>query len=715
MAHPILLFGAVSSGESASPSFIDFVFASPLTLGHSFCLLQDKMSASDSAASVPMATLDKEVGELSTELVDVEGLAPQEERRQHEGEVGPRCLEDDLVEEETGQPEEDDDYVPNNDDTDSNKQEEAEDEVFMAQAAAEQEEEGEVAYWQAKASKLVGKAEAKVAELQVQAEKDLRDAISQRDSTIIQTLTAALQAGDGVVASRQFYRIKKLSKHVGDWTTLVNQLLALSVTMKENLLRSTAAGDVLFGSLPKDDQYEANLNRIIVEEVVSPMLSSFMGDPTLKPEEGNPALALLQKFLVELKKKAEERRLGENSYLQKSFNAARYGVPMECHRRVVLYFNHLMDKKKLPSMKKFLGHDPKSSLKRDNAWYPFQGLPTMQRFMELDRSSEPLPNTHRDTGHGSTHSIRRDGSNIDGNEIVTILMGIEAHYQEMSRPFEVGSISYSVVEDVTEALMNKGKLKEIREEKEGVWSPDDDDDKALDTQGSKEIPAKYRKCQQAGDQNCGDYHPTEHPKHWAEHGMEADIDLLAQSYSATKLVRWLNELGIPLDLLLPSGRALRAALGLDECRSDDAVQMNVSLIFLITRHGDRMLALEKKKQQKKTDVKRRNNKKKRKTTRQKKSDKQQAGVESESMEPPMERADRWHVVAPAVAGFTNPYTDDFRRKLVEYQDRLDWIIDTSSKSQGRMMRCPFLSDFKPEQSVGSTEGGASACDTGGHQ
>lgn len=477
-----------------------------------------------------------------------------------------------------------------------------------------------------------------------------------------------------------FSSIRDGSKLVGDWMRKVNQLLLLPLNQKKRLLWLVAAGKYLnCDSMTADE-----VNKLVLSELLSPCIQQFESDTCSASKDlDNQCLDLLNGFLqdaaAEVKKRARLRLYGK-------LNRNQFSFVVHLHKRFVAIYEGMKTGGKLPTILKKQIEKPN----RDT-WYPFRGIPAVARLAELQDNLTPLTTTYSDKEDNDDADklevLRRDATNIDANEIIAIIEGIEQFYLHRTArrlqtykddkgksvkgsgldPFRY--ISKEAVDYAVKSMMKLGRLKRIVEDRYclGDLIPAKDEDSEDDVEASptgngspgakkKQIPARYDDCMLRGRDNLSDYKPGIQPFYFSEFGRQHDHHLKAQSFAATKIVKEGAKHGIPWDFMLPSGRALRLAFGLDSMTTNMVQPMKMNLVFLMSKDGLARLEVERA-----------------------------AGSIP-------------HTVAPAVVAFDCPVSEELRQAFVRHQNTLHWIVDYTSKGDGRCFNAPFLSPFAGQDS-----------------
>ena len=146
------------------------------------------------------------------------------------------------------------------------------------------------------------------------------------------------------------------------------------------------------------------------------------------------------------------------------------------------------------------------------------------------------------------------------------------------------------IRDAPDPKTLKGKKKQVGKKKPDPGAP----------------PGRYDNVKKLGRGNFREYDPGKEAEKGADYcffhelGMDRHPLIKAQSFAATKLVGELNDTGIPLDLIFPSGRLLRKFLGFPLRGPTDFLLSHrspvIDLIFLLspaTRQATKLNNLEK--------------------------------------------------------------------------------------------------------------------------
>jgi hypothetical protein len=372
---------------------------------------------------------------------------------------------------------------------------------------------------------------------------------------------------DGVVKGF-FYTIREGTIQGGHWIQQLNGLLSLSVPDKEKLLKAVTATDYL--RLSQDtSNMNAMLNKQLLHELMVPALGTILRNSggLNKDTHDFSVVGELNTFFKSLRDAANTHKtLVEAKKGYKHIRIETYQAAIGHHQRVLEFFDGMMEASKLPNIEKSLS--PINGQKR--FWYPFRGLNTVLRLMEVNKYLEPLKTEYvLDVTNEHVKGVR-DVRYTDGNEMVSILEAIDDHFARPPHNKVVGSISTKVVEGAITKLVASGKLKSRRKYCIGDSSESDtesDEKDFLNTndkhskkrgkrslhESKKSDPVhsprtvklpRYEACKLVGDQNYANYNPANLPHYWSEKGLSNDDDLLAQSYGATKLVRNLDQLRI---------------------------------------------------------------------------------------------------------------------------------------------------------------------------
>ncbi|CAB9520825.1 unknown protein [Seminavis robusta] len=298
------------------------------------------------------------------------------------------------------------------------------------------------------------------------------------------------------------------------------------------------------------------------------------------------------------------------------------------------------------------------------------------------------------------------------------------------------SISTAIVNKAIEMLMDRDKLKVKRIERyPGALGMDEEGGKDQ-KEHSKRPPQKYEKCQKVWNDNYEDYDPTDEPLYFGDLFAERNADAVAISYAMNKITRTYQRVGLPADLISAKGRALRKAAGLNEFRATKVQRPVYSIIGLLNAHACKILEEERKvarktrsdkeyqllrdpenKQrlaaltQQEQEHKEQRNKTAPKAKRARKRGSSHARKAKQAARekllnkllPKRKDSGRVHAVGPCVAGFENAISGDLKDKLVEFQNKQPWIVDTTSTNEGRSLRCPFRPDLPVEQNEESLE------------
>ena len=275
----------------------------------------------------------------------------------------------------------------------------------------------------------------------------------------------------------------------------------------------------------------------------------------------------------------------------------------------------------------------------------------------------------------------RDHKRIDFKEICCILLSLEEVLKETYDGYKVGCTSKTkkkreqsigkITSLVTNTEITKAiKLAVSRLAAKNEQLPSTQRDLYADSHNEEDGKAKarqelnYDKAAQASSGNHSRYVSEEkrnfNVKRYYDRG---NLILEAQSYEMKGFVDKLNELSIPLDLLFPAGRTLRAKLGLNPNGPEDVTdcsKVGAKLIFLL-RPQDRKGLSDS-------------------GTCKRVRGSKQAKDRQREVKP--------HIVAPAVISISQPICQDLKRKLLEFHNSERHIRDSTASGRA-YLRVPF--------------------------
>ena len=478
-------------------------------------------------------------------------------------------------------------------------------------------------------------------------------------------LLASIQNGDAPRSNFIFDQLARMSKAAAIWNNTCDRIFCLSASDKIKFLEQVAGARHLH--LAEGTPNTHALDELLLDTIAHPAMHQLLMHT---PE--NATMTTLNRLTTLV-----DQRIQEGSKIKKGVASRVNSLLAHLKRCLFRFMNEMVSHSQLPNIKNLIRRGENKA----SAFSPFENA-ALLRIFEFCPRGRPLQ--LHSSNLATTFRHRRDGTLVRGDELVKILLRLEARVgawmQEQKSAgirSRVSLINVGLVDQVIQELMADELLPSVISEprvklKDMVFEFDEDmeinDPKTegeKNKKGKKQKPepgappGRYDNVKKVGRGNDSDYDPAKEAEYCFFHelGMDQHPLIKAQSFAATKLVRELRDTGIPLDLLFPSGRLLRKFLKLPVGGPTDFVSRRppvIDLIFLLSPSYRQTLSTKL------------NN------------------LEGQEV----------HVIAPCVVAMDQYICSDANTAIAREKGREKWLVDTESDGQRSRMQCPFFVDQK---------------------